>query len=120
MLTFFSEQYIRALFMNPQISFFINFFIKNGFHGTIYTFKNYFTTIILTINFQFQQNKSYPNRAFEFPSVSQLLKRKWIRCVGRWNSKFLCKYNHLHLPVNRESLVQTSQLFYFYHASKHG
>ena len=59
---FFSEQCIRALFTDPQISFFINFFIKNGSHGTIYTFKNYFTTVISAISFQFQQNKSYPNR----------------------------------------------------------
>ena len=30
---------------DPQISFFSNFFIKNWFHGTIHTFKNYFITI---------------------------------------------------------------------------
>ena len=62
MLTFFSEQCICILFMDPQISLFSNFFIKNWSHGTIYTFKNYFATVILAINFQFQQNKSYPNR----------------------------------------------------------
>ena len=66
MLTFFSEQCICTLFTDPQISFFINFFIKNGSHGTIYTLKNYFATVISAISFQFQQNKSYPNR----PSVS--------------------------------------------------
>ena len=37
--------------MDPQISLFNNFFIKNESHGTIYTFKNYFTTIFF--NFQF-------------------------------------------------------------------
>ena len=65
----FREQYIRALFTDPQISFFMNFFIKNGSHSTIYTFKNYFTTVISAISFQFQQNKSYPNRPFK-PSMS--------------------------------------------------
>ena len=65
MLTFCSEQCIYALFMDPQISFFINFFIKNESHGTIYTFKNYFATVISAINFQFQQNKSYPNRPLQ-------------------------------------------------------
>ena len=43
---------------NPQISLFSNFFIKNGFHDTTHTFKNYFTTIFLIFNFnnfQFQQ-----------------------------------------------------------------
>ena len=54
--------YICVLFTDPQISFFINFFIKNGPYGTIYTFKNYFGTVISAINFQFQENKSYPNR----------------------------------------------------------
>ena len=39
------NQWVRALFMNPQISFFINFFIKNGSHSTIHTFKNYFATV---------------------------------------------------------------------------
>ena len=44
----------RALFMDPQISLFSNFFIKNGSHGTIHTFKNYFATVF----FSFQL---YPN-----------------------------------------------------------
>ena len=52
----------HVLFMDPQIPLFSNFFIKNGSHGTIYTFKNYFATMISAISFQFQQNKSYPNR----------------------------------------------------------
>ena len=30
---------------DSQISLFSNFFIKNGFYGTIHTFKNYFVTI---------------------------------------------------------------------------
>ena len=45
------EQCIYALFTNPQISLFINFFIKNGSHDTIHTFKNYFATMFF--NFQF-------------------------------------------------------------------
>ena len=28
--------------------------IKNGFHGTIYTFKNYFVTVFSVFSFQFQ------------------------------------------------------------------
>ena len=69
----FREQYIRVLFTDPQILFFINFFIKNGSHGTIYTFKNYFATVISAISFQFQQNKFYPNR----PIVLNLLPKKF-------------------------------------------
>ena len=62
MLTFLSQTVHYVLFMDPQIPLFSNFFIKNGSHDTIYTFKNYFATVISAISFQFQQNKSYPNR----------------------------------------------------------
>ena len=47
----FREQFIHALFADPQILFFINFFIKNGFHSTIHTFKNYFATVFSVFNF---------------------------------------------------------------------
>ena len=62
------EQCICALFMDPQIPLFSNFFIKNGSHGTIYTFKNYFATMFSVFSFQFQQNKFYPNRPLELLS----------------------------------------------------
>ena len=58
---FHCEQCTRALFIDPQISLFSNFFIKNGSHGTIHTFKNYFATMFSVFNFQFQQNKFYSN-----------------------------------------------------------
>ena len=45
------KQCTDALFMDPQISLFSNFFIKNGSHDTIYTFKNYFTTVFSVFNF---------------------------------------------------------------------
>ena len=35
----------------PQITLFSNFFIKNGSHDIIYTFKNYFVTMFLIFNF---------------------------------------------------------------------
>ena len=55
------EQCIRALFTDPQISFFSNFFIKNGSHDTIHTFKNYFATVFLVSVFSFSKNKLNPN-----------------------------------------------------------
>ena len=76
MLTFLSQTVYYVLFMDPQIPLFSNFFIKNGSHGTIYTFKNYFATVISAISFQFQQNKSYPNRPQILIEVSCQL--KWI------------------------------------------
>ena len=45
----------------PQTPLFINFFIKNWSHNTIYIFKNYFATAFSVFSFQFQQNKFYPN-----------------------------------------------------------
>ena len=55
-----------ALFMDPQILLFSNFFIKNRSHGTIYTFKNYFATVFFSFQFQFLvfsciQTDSYGN-----------------------------------------------------------
>ena len=35
-------------------------YIKNGPHGTIHIFKNYFATVFLV--FSFSKNKLYPNR----------------------------------------------------------
>ena len=55
----FRKQCMDALFMNLQISL----FIKNGSHGTIYTFKNYFAIVFLIFSFQFQQNKFYSNES---------------------------------------------------------
>ena len=52
----------HLLFTDPQTSLFSNFFIKNGSHDTIHTFKNYFATVFSVFSFQFQQNKFYPNR----------------------------------------------------------
>ena len=48
---FHGEQCTRALFTDAQISFFSNFFIKNGSHGTIHTFKIYFATVFSVFNF---------------------------------------------------------------------
>ena len=42
---FYHEHYIYVLFTDSQISLFNNFFIKNEFYGTIYTFKNYFAIV---------------------------------------------------------------------------
>ena len=52
----------------PQTPLFINFFIKNGSHNIIYTFKNYFAIVFLVFSFQFQQNKFYPNRPLDLPA----------------------------------------------------
>ena len=43
---------IYALFIGPTTTLFKKN-IKNGSHGTIYTFKNYFATVFSVFNFQF-------------------------------------------------------------------
>ena len=58
------EQCTHALFMDPQIPLFSNFFIKNGSHSTIYTFKNYFATVFSVLVFNFSKNKLNPNRPY--------------------------------------------------------
>ena len=55
---------------DPQISLFNNFFIKNGLHDTIYTFKNYLITVFL--DFSFSNNKFNLNGLIE--SVGDALK----------------------------------------------
>ena len=87
MLTFHSEQCIRALFTDPQITLFSNFFIKNGSHGTIHTFKNYFATVFLVFNFQFQQKKFYPNR----PLDSSFLSIEWMMFVFGFKKKIIVR-----------------------------
>ena len=58
------EQCIRALFTVPQITLFSPFFIKNGSHSTIYTFKNYFATVFSVLVFSFSKNKLNPNTPY--------------------------------------------------------
>ena len=41
----------RVLFTDPQILLFSSFFIKNGSHDTINTFKNYFATVFFSFQF---------------------------------------------------------------------
>ena len=45
------KQCICALFTDPQISLFINFFIKNWSYDTIHIFKNYFVTVFFNFSF---------------------------------------------------------------------
>ena len=66
----------RALFMDPQISLFSNFFIKNGSHDIIYTFKNYFITVFFSF--------SVSVFSFQFSAVS-----KWTLSVCLTNLVFV-------------------------------
>ena len=52
---------VAALFMGPTATLFRKN-IKNGSHGTIHTFKNYFTTVFSV--FSFSKNKLYLNGPF--------------------------------------------------------
>ena len=72
------EQCTDVLFTDPQIPLFSHFFIKNGSHNTIYTFKNYFIRVFSVFSFQFQQNKFYPNRLINV-LVYRLIK---FKCRG--------------------------------------
>ena len=49
---------VHALFIRPTVTLFKKN-IKNGSHGIIHTFKNYFATVFSV--FSFNKNKLYPN-----------------------------------------------------------
>jgi len=55
-------QWVSCIIHRTYKLFFLNkTFIKNEFHDTIHTFKNYFAIIFSFLVFSFQQNKRYPN-----------------------------------------------------------
>ena len=95
---FHNKQYIHALYTDPQITLFSNFFIKNRSHGSIHTFKNYFATVFSVFSFQFQQNKFYPNR----PYVN-----------GQSRLRFICVSAHsvISLPCMQFSLWSSAFFF---------
>ena len=85
----------------PQITLFSNFFIKNGFHSTIYTFKNYFTTVFLVSVFNFSKNKLYPNgpiTSFHFP---------WLPTINSTDVKRV-----VHTSLLSTSLTRPSGIFW--------
>ena len=63
-------------FKDPQIPLFSNFFIKNGSHGTIHTFKNYFATMFSVSVFNFNKNKFNPKGPINGKGVEMRVK-KW-------------------------------------------
>ena len=72
----------HALFMDPQISLFNNFFIKNEFHDIIHTFKNYFAIIFFNFQFQFlifSYIQMYPNM-----HVPLFYREEWNYIFLRW------------------------------------
>ena len=78
---FHGEQCIHALFTDPQISLFSNFFIKNGSHNTIHTFKNYFAIVFSVSVFSFNKISSIQTDPICFP-----LESPWYipKCVSRF------------------------------------
>ena len=67
-----------ALFTDPQITFFSNFFIKNESHGTIHTFKNYFTTVFSVSVFSFSKNKLNPNEPYIYTKMNY----QWVKTLS--------------------------------------
>ena len=63
------EQCIYVLFTVPQITLFSNFFIKNGSHNTIYTFKNYFATVF-SVSAKISSIQTHPYTLFSCPRTS--------------------------------------------------
>ena len=76
-----SKQCTSVLFMDPQIPLFSNFFIKNGSHSTIHTFKNYFATVFSVFSFSkissIQTDPNYTSVIRTFNSFSIALPFPW-------------------------------------------
>ena len=95
-----------------QISLFINFFIKNGSHGTIHIFKNYFTTVFsvfskincIQMDSQCQHKENnqtvptHPDQCVEPDNHSESIleldlgsgKIKWFHQLGGYDVFFVC------------------------------
>ena len=94
-----------ALFTDPQILLFNNFFIKNGFHDTIYTFKNYFATVFFSFIFQFLavfKRIQFERRKTLF-SLTALFLTVYVLLLSLFLSSFACSHSRnssrLHLVL---------------------
>ena len=75
------EQCIRVLFIDSQISLFINFFIKNESHNTIHTFKNYLLQCFSIFNFNFQF-LTISKKTLSFTKFKDHMVDLWARPCG--------------------------------------
>ena len=85
------KQYICVRFTVLQITLFNNFFIKNGFHSTIYTFKTYFATVFSVLIFNFSKNKLNPNTQVKHLS-QHLLSQGCFFALFSWKCPLLIWY----------------------------
>ena len=84
------EQCTNALFMVPQIPLFSHFFIKNGSHDTIHTFKNYFATMFSVSIFSFSKNKLNPNGSIVYFLLDYLCPWSHLNVWRDFSSVFYC------------------------------
>ena len=91
--------------LDPQTSFFNNFFIKNGSHGTIHTFKNYFAIVFLVFSFQFSMVSKWTLRSTEMSDYF------WTK--PRYpDLKTHCDFNNVpHVCTNLLALVDFEERF---------
>ena len=68
-----------------KLHFLATFFIKNGSHNTIYTFKNYFATVFSISVFSFSKNKLNPNTPGE---------RVFLHFAKKWWVSQYCSRTH--------------------------
>ena len=93
------EQCICALFTNPQILFFSNFFIKNGSHDTIHTFKNYFVTVISVSVFSFSKNKLNPNGPYISTNLPTLTSKFFFFLIDKISQTDCVVYINLNCSI---------------------
>ena len=81
MLTFLWWTVIRALFTDPQILLFSNFFIKNRCSSTIHTFKKYFITVF-SISVKISSIQTNPKCPFVEPNDHTTICGVTRHCCG--------------------------------------
>ena len=82
---------LTALFMGPLNSAKYAYPYIFESHNTIYTFKNYFTTVSSIINFQFSANKWYPNRDLIYTSNT----------TDKKNHHYKLKFYHIYKKIKK-------------------
>ena len=80
---------IHALFMGPTVTLFRKKNIKNGSHGTIHTFKNYFATVFSV--FSFSKNKLYSNGPLVLKEIRAPVQDANRKFKQNWASPYIIK-----------------------------
>ena len=102
-LTFSVNSAWCAMFTDPQISLFSNFFIKNKSHDTIHTFKNYFAIVFFSFQFLIVSKRTLKLKYIQIALISNMLLHK--KTNDLYMRKLTTIWWYASLPLWRNSLA---------------